>query len=157
MLMTLERVPVRSQMLFSHDTEVALQAAAALVNTADGQSEQLPDMTALDQFVRTWGWTGKRRRTAAELRAVQDLRPWLRRFWVAGRPGGDEPGGGPHGPARSTGSLTDDSACLRKRIGTCPIETTVNRGKRGGHRGFQQCDTEGRRGIPAATTTGAAA
>ena len=72
-------------MLFSHDTEVALQAAAALVNTADGETERLPDMPALDEFVRTWGWTGRRWRTAAELRAVQDLRPWLRRLWAAGR------------------------------------------------------------------------
>lgn len=72
-------------MLFGHDTEVALQEAAALVNTADGQAELLPDMSALDEFVRTWGWTGKRWRTAAELRAVQDLRPWLRQFWVADR------------------------------------------------------------------------
>ena len=72
-------------MLFSHDTEVALQAAAALVNTADGQTEQLPDMPALDEFVRTWRWTGKRRRTAAELREVHELRPWLRQFWLADR------------------------------------------------------------------------
>ena len=72
-------------MLFSHDTEVALQAAAALVNTADGQAEQLPDMPALDEFVRAWGWTGKRWRTAAELREVRELRPWLRQFWLADR------------------------------------------------------------------------
>jgi hypothetical protein len=72
-------------MLFSHDTEVALQAAAALVNTADGQTEQLPDMPALDEFVRTWRWTGKRWRTAAELREVHELRPWLRQLWLADR------------------------------------------------------------------------
>lgn len=72
-------------MLFSHDTEVALQAAAALVNTADGQTEQLPDMPALDEFVRTWRWTGKRWRTAAELREVHELRPWLRQFWLTDR------------------------------------------------------------------------
>ena len=72
-------------MLFSHDTEVALQAAAALVNTADGPAERLPDMAALDEFVRTWGWTGRRRRTAGELQAVRDLRRWLRRLWVADR------------------------------------------------------------------------
>jgi len=72
-------------MLFSHDTEVALQAAAALVNTADGQTEQLPDMRSLDEFVLTWGWTGKRWHTAAELHEVQELRPWLRRLWLADR------------------------------------------------------------------------
>jgi len=66
--------------LFAHDTEVALAAAAALVNTG-GQDEDLPDVAALDEFVRTWGWTGERRRDQAELRAVRDLRPRLRRIW----------------------------------------------------------------------------
>ena len=71
-------------MLFAHDTEVALAAAAALVNTCsvlDPQVEELPDVAALDEFVRTWGWTGDRQRDAAELRAVQELRPRLRRLW----------------------------------------------------------------------------
>ena len=72
-------------MLFGHDTEVALQATAALVNTADSGAEHLPDRSALDEFVRTWGWTGQLRGTEAELQAVRDLRPWLRRLWVAGR------------------------------------------------------------------------
>lgn len=66
-------------MLFAHDTEVALAVAAALVNTADG--ELLPDVDALDEFVRTWGWTGRREHTAAELRAVHELRPRLRELW----------------------------------------------------------------------------
>jgi len=66
--------------LFAHDTEVALAAAAALVNTG-GQDEDLPDLAALDEFVRTWGWTGERRRDQVELRAVRDLRPRLRRIW----------------------------------------------------------------------------
>jgi predicted RNA-binding Zn ribbon-like protein len=69
------------KMLFAHDTEVALAAAAALVNTADGDDELLPDVDALDEFVRTWGWTGSRERTAAELRAVHELRPRLRELW----------------------------------------------------------------------------
>ena len=67
-------------MLFAHDTEVALAAAAALVNTG-GQDEDLPDVAALDEFVRAWGWTGERRRDQAELRAVRDLRPRLRQVW----------------------------------------------------------------------------
>lgn len=71
-------------MLFAHDTEVALAAAAALVNTADGPDEHLPDQAALDDFVRTWGWTGSRARDAAELRAVWELRPRLRRVWEVG-------------------------------------------------------------------------
>lgn len=69
-------------MIFAHDTEVALNAAAALVNTAhDG--EQLPDVAALDDFVRDWGWTGERTRDGAELAAVHALRPRLERLWSA--------------------------------------------------------------------------
>ena len=72
-------------MLFSHDTEVALQAAAALVNTEDSGTEHLLDARSLGEFVRGWGWTGQLLGTEAELRAVRDLRPWLRRLWAAGR------------------------------------------------------------------------
>ncbi|HET8642353.1 MAG TPA: CGNR zinc finger domain-containing protein [Pseudonocardiaceae bacterium] len=68
-------------MVFAHDTEVALAGAAALVNTADGDEERLPDVAALDEFVRAWGWTGERKRDEAELRAVRALRPRLRRLW----------------------------------------------------------------------------
>jgi predicted RNA-binding Zn ribbon-like protein len=68
-------------MIFAHDTELALAAAAALVNTADGDTEHLSDVEALDEFVRTWGWTGDRRRDEAELREVRDLRPRLRQLW----------------------------------------------------------------------------
>jgi predicted RNA-binding Zn ribbon-like protein len=70
-------------MLFAHDTEVALNAAAALVNTADGDDEHLPDIESLDEFVRSWGWTGQRQRTEAELTAVRALRPRLREIWEA--------------------------------------------------------------------------
>ncbi|MFG1606533.1 CGNR zinc finger domain-containing protein [Actinoplanes sp. NPDC049265] len=67
-------------MIFAHDTEIALAAAAALVNTTDG-GEQLPDLAALDDFYRSWGWTGRRASTAPELQAVHRLRPRLRRIW----------------------------------------------------------------------------
>jgi predicted RNA-binding Zn ribbon-like protein len=68
-------------MVFAHDTEVALAAAAALINTLDGDQELLPDVASLDEFVRAWGWTGERDRDEAELRGVHDLRPRLRRLW----------------------------------------------------------------------------
>lgn len=68
-------------MIFGHYTEEALACAAALINTADGDDERLPDVAALDDFVRTWGFTGRRDHSAAELRGVQALRPRLRRFW----------------------------------------------------------------------------
>jgi predicted RNA-binding Zn ribbon-like protein len=68
-------------LLFAHDTEVALAAAAALVNTDGDGDEQLPDLPALDAFVAEWGWTGTRRNTRAELAAVRALRPRLRTLW----------------------------------------------------------------------------
>jgi len=69
-------------MLFAHDTEVALAAAAAIVNTG-GDEEGLPDQAALDEFLRPWRWTGRRTRDRAELRAVHELRPRLREVWHA--------------------------------------------------------------------------
>jgi predicted RNA-binding Zn ribbon-like protein len=72
------------KVIFAHDTEVALTAAAALVNTARGGTEQLPDTAALDDFVATWGWTGKRTHDRAELDAVRALRPRLERLWELG-------------------------------------------------------------------------
>jgi predicted RNA-binding Zn ribbon-like protein len=67
--------------LFAHDTEVALAAAAALVNTAQEDGDELADVDALDEFVRKWGWTGERRRDQTELDAVRALRPRLGRLW----------------------------------------------------------------------------
>ena len=67
-------------MLFAHDTEVALTAAAALVSTGRGQ-ELLPDTAALDEFVSAWQWSGARTHDQAELDAVRRLRPRLGRLW----------------------------------------------------------------------------
>ena len=68
-------------MFFTHDTEVALAGAAALVNTGRGGAEGLPGPAALDEFVAAWGWTGRRDRDQAELDAVRRLRPRLGRLW----------------------------------------------------------------------------
>jgi predicted RNA-binding Zn ribbon-like protein len=68
-------------MLFTHDTEMSLNATAALVNTARGGEEELPDLAALDAFVAHWRWTGSRTRNQAELDAVRALRPRLARLW----------------------------------------------------------------------------
>jgi predicted RNA-binding Zn ribbon-like protein len=66
-------------LLFAHDTEVALAAAAALVNTeSEGTLETLDD---LDRFVAGWGYTGSRRHNRGELQAVRELRPRLREVW----------------------------------------------------------------------------
>jgi predicted RNA-binding Zn ribbon-like protein len=67
--------------LFAHDTEVALAAAAALVNTDQDTGDLLYDSDALDAFVCEWGWTGVRRHDQAELESVRALRPRLRQLW----------------------------------------------------------------------------
>ena len=92
-------------LIFAHDTEVALAAAAALVNTDDGDDEHLPDIAALDEFVRAWGWTGDRQRDEAELRAVRELRPRLRRLWEV-----DEPA-----VVNSSGTTNGTTTCTRRR------------------------------------------
>ena len=72
-------------MLFAHDTEVALRGAAALVNTAatlPTDTEDLETVADLDEFVREWEWTGSHTGAEAELRAVRELRPRLRRLWT---------------------------------------------------------------------------
>jgi predicted RNA-binding Zn ribbon-like protein len=68
-------------MIFAHDTEVALGAAAALVNTEQSDGDELADVAALDRFIAHWGWTGSRRRDNNELDAVRALRPRLRALW----------------------------------------------------------------------------
>jgi predicted RNA-binding Zn ribbon-like protein len=68
-------------MLFTHDTEMSLNATAALVNTARGGIEGLPDVAALDAFVAHWRWTGSRTHDRAELDAVRALRPRLAQLW----------------------------------------------------------------------------
>jgi predicted RNA-binding Zn ribbon-like protein len=72
------------KLLFAHDTEVALTAAAALVNTGRGSIDELPDVAALDRFVAAWSWTGGRTHDHAELDAVRTLRPRLARLWDVG-------------------------------------------------------------------------
>jgi predicted RNA-binding Zn ribbon-like protein len=81
---TLSRNKVSSQMLFSHDTQITLRAACVLVNTdnrVDG--EQLGDLAALDVYLDSFGWTGRRDCDDSELAAVQALRARLGRIWGA--------------------------------------------------------------------------
>jgi len=68
-------------LVFAHDSEAALLAAAALVNTAGRDADRLADLAGLDQFVEEWGWTGSRRRDADELEEVRALRQRLRHLW----------------------------------------------------------------------------
>lgn len=69
-------------MLFTHDTEVALQAAAALVNTARQSSgEVMTDPVQVTDFVQTWRFTGRVDGDHTELQEVQALRARLEIFW----------------------------------------------------------------------------
>lgn len=68
-------------MIFAHDTQEALIAAAALVNTAGPDRDDLSDPAALTAYLDAYGWTGRREGTEDELRAVRALRPRLRRVW----------------------------------------------------------------------------
>ena len=70
-------------MVFAHDTEVALQAAAELVNTAHEDVDGLSTPADLDAFVTRWGWTGDRTGDVAELDGVRALRARLEVFWQA--------------------------------------------------------------------------
>ncbi|MDT4917020.1 MAG: hypothetical protein QOH89_1720 [Pseudonocardiales bacterium] len=72
-------------MIFAHDTEVALAAAAELVNTESNGG--LDDLAELDAFLTHWGFTGSRKRDQAELAAVQALRPRLRQVWYEDKDG----------------------------------------------------------------------
>jgi predicted RNA-binding Zn ribbon-like protein len=67
--------------VFAHDTELALAAAASLVNTDRADGDELATTAALDAFVEHWGWTGRRAGDAAELEQVRALRPRLRELW----------------------------------------------------------------------------
>jgi predicted RNA-binding Zn ribbon-like protein len=71
-------------MVFAHDVELALQAAVALVNSAE-EPQTLTTVEALDTFFREHGYTGRHDRTRAELDGVLALRVELRDLLLAGR------------------------------------------------------------------------
>ena len=71
-------------MTFAHDTEAALIAAVALVNSAD-EPDTLGTVEALADFYVEHDYTGRHDRTAAELAEVQAVRPELRRMLTADR------------------------------------------------------------------------
>ena len=84
-------------MIFAHDTELALVSAAALVNTAawgPGDEDTLSTVADLERFLDEQGWSGVRTGEEAELSAVRDLRPRLRRLWELDEPELVEEGNG---------------------------------------------------------------
>ncbi len=76
---------------FVHDTELALRATAALVNTVDvddagaevAGTDTLTSVADLRAFLDEHGYSGRRDGDEAELASVRALRPRLRRIWTA--------------------------------------------------------------------------
>ena len=71
-------------MVFAHDTEVALQAAVALVNTAQ-PPDTLTGVADLDEWFAEHSYTGRRDGDRAELEAVRALRAVLRELFTGDR------------------------------------------------------------------------
>lgn len=71
------------KMAFTHDTEVALQTVAALINTDVPKIDGLLTAGDLDHFLTVQGFSGSRAGTTGELRAVRHLRARLRQLWTA--------------------------------------------------------------------------
>jgi predicted RNA-binding Zn ribbon-like protein len=69
-------------MLFSHDTEMSLAGAAALVNTVGLDGDTLVTLADLDRFLARNPYSGVLHRTPEELASVRALRPRLRKFWM---------------------------------------------------------------------------
>jgi predicted RNA-binding Zn ribbon-like protein len=70
--------------LFAYDTETALKAAIALVNSA-AEPDTLTEVAHLDAWYAEQGYTGRRDGDAAELRSLRALRPVLRELLTAER------------------------------------------------------------------------
>ena len=71
-------------MVFAYDSEMSLQAAVELVNSAV-EPDTLTSVAELDEFWTRWRYTGRHDRTRAELDAVRALRPRLRELLTADR------------------------------------------------------------------------
>lgn len=71
-------------MVFTHDTECALTAAAALVNSAE-PPETMTSVAELDAFFRAHDYTGRHDRTTAELDEVRAIRGRLRALLTSSR------------------------------------------------------------------------
>ena len=71
-------------MVFAYDSEMALQSAVELVNSAE-EPDTLTTVAELDEFLGRWQYSGRRERTLAELEAVRAVRPRLRELLTADR------------------------------------------------------------------------
>ncbi len=71
-------------MVFTHDTEVALQAAVALVNSAESP-DTLTSVDELAEWFTEYSFTGRRDADEDELEGVRALRPVLRELLTSDR------------------------------------------------------------------------
>lgn len=71
-------------MSFTHDTELSLQSAVALVNSA-AEPDTMTTLAQADAFWTAWDYTGRHERSRAELDAVRDLRSPLRELLTSDR------------------------------------------------------------------------
>ncbi len=71
-------------MVFAYDTELSLQAAVVLANTAE-PPDTLETVEELDDFYTGFDYTGGHERSQAELDAVRKIRPRLRALFTADR------------------------------------------------------------------------
>lgn len=72
-------------MRFTHDTEPALAAVVALVNSGRNAQDTLVDPTGLTDFLDEHGYTGRRDGSEEEVRSVRAMRDRLAYFWQIGR------------------------------------------------------------------------
>jgi predicted RNA-binding Zn ribbon-like protein len=70
--------------VFTHDTEAALQAAVVMANSAL-EPDTMTSVEDLDAFWDEFGYTGRHLRTGAELDAVRAIRGRLRELLTADR------------------------------------------------------------------------
>ncbi|WP_299445636.1 CGNR zinc finger domain-containing protein [uncultured Phycicoccus sp.] len=74
-------------MVFTHDTDVVLRHAAALVNTGRGHGssgiEDLPDLDAVLAWMEEWGWSGGRPTSARDVAHLHRVRRRIAHVWGA--------------------------------------------------------------------------
>jgi predicted RNA-binding Zn ribbon-like protein len=71
-------------MVFAHDTELALQVAVSLANSAL-EPDTLTTVEDVDEWYATYSFTGRRDADAAELEAMRALRPRVRELLLSDR------------------------------------------------------------------------
>ncbi len=71
-------------MVFTHDTELSLQAAVVLVNSGE-PPDTLTAVEQLDEWYAAFSYTGRRDGDSAELDALRALRPALRKLLTSER------------------------------------------------------------------------